>query len=179
MPSAKGKPPPTSALAAPAPAQPPPPGPRLTPELVENLVSGAKTGLFRQAVAESIGLNPEWVDTWLEMGLSSGAVEPFRGFALRYRAAEAASQLPFIHTIQAAATADYKAALAWLEKRWPEQWGQKATKNTQAGTLQASASDEAAEEALVDQLFEAMPPALARVLARRGIKPPDQDPSGD
>lgn len=156
-------------------------GPRLTKQLAEDLVAGASTGLFRGAVAESLGLNPEWLDTWLEMGLSGGAVEPYRMFALKYRAAEQASQLPYIHTIRAAATVDYKAAIAWLQMRYPEQWGLKATKNTQAGALRPSEADEAAEEQLVDQLFETMPPVLQRVLARRGVvvKPPDRDPSED
>lgn len=149
------------------------PGPRLTPELAARLITGAQTGLFRGAVAEAAGLDPDVLDTWLEMGLSSGAVDPYRTFALAYRASEAQAQLPYVQSLQAAATVDWKAALAWLAVRWPEQWGQKATKNTQSGSLKPTAGDEAAEEELVDQLFEAMPPALRRVLAKRGITPPE------
>src|SRR6185436_12775318 len=119
-----------------------------------------------------VGLNPDVLDTWLSMGLSSGATEPFRSFALAYRAAEQQAQLPYIASIQAAATSDWKAAIAWLAARYPEQWGPKATKNTQAGVLLPSASDEQADEAMVDQLLETMPPALQRALARRGIKVP-------
>lgn len=169
-------------LATPPPA---PSGPKLTEELAEKLLLGAQTGMFRSAVAESIGLDPEVLDLWLEMGLSSEAVQPYRGFALRYRAAEAAAQLPYVRAVQSAATMDYKAALAWLAARYPEQWGPKATKNTQAGALKPSSSDEAAEEAMVEQLFELNPPALQRILARRGIKPgptgggsPPPQPSG-
>jgi hypothetical protein len=154
-----------------APADAAPKGPRLTEELAEKLLKGAQTGLFRHAVAESIGLDPDVLDLWLEMGLSSEAVQPYRGFALRYRAAEQAAQLPYIQSIQAAATVDYKAAVLWLQLRYPEQWGVKASKNTQAGVLKPTAGDEAAEEAMVDQLFDLMPPALQRVLARRGIAP--------
>lgn len=149
-----------------------PAGPRLTPELARNLLGGAQTGLFRGAVAESVGLNPDVLDTWLTMGLSSGAVEPYRSFALAYRAAEQKAQLPYIAAVQAAATVDWKAALAYLAARYPEQWGAKATKNTQAGALLPSSGDEQAEEAMVDQLLETMPPALQRALARRGIKVP-------
>lgn len=149
----------------------PTPGPRLTPELANQLLAGAKTGLFRAAVAESVGLSPDVLDTWLEMGLSSGAVEPYRTFAVTYRAYEQQGQLPYIKSIQAAASADYRAAIAWLQLRYPEQWGQRATKNTQAGVLTPSQADEDANEALVEQLFDTMPPALERVLARRGIKP--------
>lgn len=167
-PSETDPPPPAGALAAPASA---PRGPRLTEELAEKLLTGAQTGLFRGAVAESVGLDPETLDLWLEMGLSAEAVQPYRGFALRYRAAEAAAQLPYVQSIQAAATIDYKAAIAWLQLRYPEQWGPRATKNTQAGVLKPSQSDEAADEALVESLFDAMPPALQRVLARKGFAP--------
>jgi hypothetical protein len=145
-----------------------PPGARLTPELAEQLLVGATTGLFRGAVAESLGLDPDVLDTWLEMGLSSGAVEPYRTFALRYRAAEQAAQLPFIKSIQAAAVVDYKAALAWLQVRYPDQWGVKATKNSSAGVLKPSSGDEEAEAAMVDQLLEASPPALQKALAKAG-----------
>lgn len=155
-------------LSAPPPPPPPPPGPRLTPDLASRLLVGAKTGMFRGAVAESVGLNPDVLDTWLTMGLSSGAVEPYRSFALAYRAAEQQAQLPYLAAIQGAATSDWKAALAYLAARYPEQWGPKATKNTQAGALLPSASDELADEALVDQLLETMPPALQRALAKRG-----------
>jgi hypothetical protein len=152
-----------------------PPGPRLTEDLAGKLLTGAKTGLFRGAVAESIGLDPAILDMWLEMGLSSGAVEPYKTFALTYRAYEQVSQLPYIQSIQAAATVDYKAAVVWLQMRFPDQWGVKASKNTSAGVLKPTASDEAAEEAMVDQLFDAAPPALQRVLAKRGIKLPSKE----
>lgn len=146
-----------------------PAGPRLTEELARNLIAGAQTGLFRHAVAESVGLDGDVLDTWLEMGLSSGAVEPYRTFALAYRAAEQNSQRPYIAAIQAAATVDYRAAVAWLQMRFPEQWGPKATKNTQAGSLKPAAGDEAAAEEMVAQLFETMPPALERVLREHGF----------
>jgi hypothetical protein len=149
-----------------------PAGPRLTPELARNLLGGAQTGLFRGAVAESVGLNPDVLDTWLTMGLSSGAVEPYRSFALAYRAAEQKAQLPYIAALQAAATVDWKAALAYLAARYPEQWGAKATKNTQAGALLPSAGDEEAEAAMVEQLLDSPPPALRAILEKHGYKKP-------
>lgn len=156
----------------------------LTPELVEELILGAQTGLFRAAVAETRGLSPEVLDTWLAMGFSSGAVDPYRTFAIRYRAAEQLAQLPYIQSIQTAATEDYHAAIAWLALRYPDQWGKDATKNTSAGSLVPADGDEAAEEALVEQLFETMPPALERILAKFGFTrsataavPPPPSPS--
>jgi hypothetical protein len=146
-----------------------PAAPDLTEVLAAQLILGAKTGLFRAAVAESNGLDPEVLDTWLTMGLSGSAVDPYRTFARDYRAAEQLAQLPYLQSIQRAATEDYRAAIAWLEMRFPDQWGPKATKNTSAGSLMPSAGDEAAEEALVEQLFGAMPPVLQRILERHGF----------
>jgi hypothetical protein len=143
--------------------------PELTAGVAAQLISGAKTGLFRAAVAESVGLDPDVLDTWLTMGLSGSAVDPYRAFAREYRAAEQLAQLPYLQSIQRAATEDYRAAIAWLEMRFPDQWGPKATKNTSAGSLMPSAGDEAAEEALVEQLFGAMPPVLQRILERHGF----------
>lgn len=146
--------------------------PVLTPELVEDLVLGAQTGLFRAAVAESRSLNPDWLDTWLTMGFSSQAVEPYRSFALRYRAAEQLAQLPYIQAIQRAAADDYHAAIDWLKMRYPDQWGKDATKNTSAGALVPAEGDEAAEEAIVLQLFETNPPVLQAILAKFGYVRP-------
>lgn len=157
----------------------------LTPSLAQDLILGAQTGLFRSAVAESQGLDPEVLDTWLAMGFTSGAVDPYLTFALKYRAAEQLAQLPYIQSIQRAAQDDYHAAIEWLKLRYPDQWGRDATKNTSAGSLVPSEGDTAAEEALVEQLFETMPPALERILAKFGFSrsataepAPPQPPSG-
>lgn len=140
----------------------------LTPELAEDLILGAQTGLFPAAVAESRGLDPEVLETWLTMGLASTAVDPYRDFALRYRAAEQLAQLPYIETIQRAATEDYHAAIDWLKIRYPDQWGKDATKAQSAGAFRPTDGDEAAEEAMVEQLFELEPPVLRRILAKFG-----------
>jgi hypothetical protein len=58
-----------------------------------------------------------------------------------------------------------------LRLRYPEQWGKDATKNQSAGALAPSGGDEAAEAALVEQLFELMPPALRRILEKYGVDP--------
>lgn len=165
---------------SPKPTEPAPGTATLTPSLAQDLVLGAQTGLFRAAVAESRSLNPDVLDTWLAMGLSSDATEPYRSFALQYRAAEQLAQLPYINAIQRAATEDYRAAIEWLKLRYPDQWGKDATKNQSAGVLTPTAGDEVAEEALVAQLFELEPPVLLRLLDRFGyIKVPVEGDSND
>lgn len=149
------------------------PAPELTPELARQLIEAAKSGLFKEAAAECVGVDPEVLDTWLRMGLSPGAVEPYRSFARIYRAQESGTQLPHIRAIQAAAAVDWRASIAWLQLRYPDVWGPKATRNAQASALQPSAGDAAAEEELVRQLVRSMPPVLRRLLEEVGCVVPE------
>jgi hypothetical protein len=145
------------------------PGPDLTPELAEQLLRAAKSGVFKETAAEAVGIAPDLLDQWLRMGLSPGAVEPYRTFARAYRAQEQGVQLEAIDAWRAASQHDWKAAQAWLAARYPDQWGPKATRNKQSSDLQPTEADVAAEEAMVEGLLDNPPPALVRLLAKRGI----------
>jgi len=63
----------------------------------------------------------------------------FAGFAASYTHAQAIAELRCVATIQKAATdGDWKAALAWLERRRPEDWGKKETiKVAEVGSSEA------------------------------------------
>lgn len=149
----------------------PPAGPtwELTPDLAKMLLEGARSGLFRAAVAQARGLPLEVLDTWLRMGLSPGSIEPFRSFSRFYVAAEAGAQLPYVAAWQAAAQVDWRAAQAWLAARWPEQWGAKPVQAKPAAELQPTDADAAAEEEMVAALLRARPPVLMRLLEREGL----------
>lgn len=145
----------------------------LTPELASVLLDGARSGLFRAAVAQARGLPVETLDMWLRMGLSPGATEPYRSFARFYVAAEAGAQLPYIAAWQqAAAHGDWRAAQAWLAARWPEQWGERPSQARPAAELQPTTADAAAEEEMVRQLVRARPPVLMRLLEEEGLTAP-------
>lgn len=150
----------------------PAPGWELTPDLAKMLLEGARSGLFRSAVAQARGLPIEVLDTWLRMGLSPGAVEPFRSFSRFYVAAEAGAQLPYVSAWQAAAQVDWRAAQAWLAARWPEQWGPKPTQARAAAELQPTDADAAAEEEMVAALLRSRPPVLMRLLEKEGLLSP-------
>lgn len=146
--------------------------PVLTPELSAKLIQGAGTGLFKEAVAQGVGITAELLDDWLRMGLSPGAVEPYRSFAKRYVAAERGCQLEAVSVWLEAARTDWKAAQAFLAARDAETWGPKATRNRQAADLTPSTADAAAEEQLVEQLIEASPDVLVRLLEKHGWRKP-------
>lgn len=153
---------------------------QLTPELARQLIGAVKAGLFKESAARCCGVAADDLDTWLRMGLSPGAVEPYRSFAKAFVAQEDGQQLKHIDAIQQAAGVDWRASIAWLQLRYPETWGPKATKNRPASSLTPSAADEAAEEELVRQLIAARPPVLVRLLTAAGwVSPPaDQPPPG-
>jgi hypothetical protein len=159
----------TAALAAPA--------PELTPELAGRLLDAARSGLFKETAAEAVGIAPAMLDEWLRMGLSPGAVEPYRTFARAYRAQEQGLQLEAINAWRGASQHDWKAAQAWLAARYPDQWGPKATRNKQSSDLQPSEADVAAERAMVEQLVESRPPILEEILRKAGWVAPVENPA--
>ncbi len=154
-----------------------PSGLELTPELAGKLLEGAKSGMFRGSVAEAVGIEPDRLDMWLTMGFSPGSIEPYRSFARFYRAAEKGSQLAYIAAWQSAAAVDWRAAQAWLAARHPEEWGAKATQNSQSSALQPTAADAEAEEAMVEALIASRPPVLVRLLEKAGVVWPDKPKS--
>lgn len=149
-----------------------PPAPDLTPKLAEDLIAAVKSGLFKEACARCVGIDEETLDLWLRMGLSPGAVDPYRTFARVFVAQEEAQQIPYINAVKSAAAVDWRAAIAWLQLRHPDVWGPKATRNRAAASLQPSEADAAAEAEMVRQLVRTRPPVLDAILLELGWTPP-------
>jgi hypothetical protein len=101
------------------------PGPDLTPELAEQLLRAAKSGVFKETAAEAVGIAPDLLDQWLRMGLSPGATEPYRTFARAYRAQEQGVQLEAIDAWRGAAAHDWKAAQPGSRPGTPTSGGSK------------------------------------------------------
>jgi hypothetical protein len=158
--------------------------PILTPELAETLIQGAATGMFLHGVAEACGVDPEVLEQWLQMGLSSNAVEPYRTFALRYRSQERVPQMTALASVQSA-LGDPNLALKFLALRYPEEFGPKASRTKQAGDLKPQGDDELTEEIMVEQLLLTRPPVVERIFKKLGIQWPDEptqsssDPSAE
>jgi len=145
-----------------------PGGHRLTPQLADQLIAAAKSGLFKEACARCVGVDEGDLDTWLRMGLSPGAVEPYRTFARVFVAQEEGQQLKYIDAWRQAAAVDWRAAAQWLATRYPDVWGPKASRNRPAASLASSEADAAAEEELVRQLIAARPAVLVRLIEEAG-----------
>ncbi len=150
-----------------------PAGYELTPALAEQLISAAKSGLFKEACARCVGISDDTLDLWLRMGLSPGATNPYRDFARVFVAQEEGQALPHINAIKSAAAVDWRAAVTWLQLRHPDVWGPRATRNASAASLRPSDGDAAAEAEMVRQLVESRPAILERILTEAGWTPPN------
>lgn len=153
-----------------------PAGYELTPALAEQLISAAKSGLFKEACARCVGISEDTLDLWLKMGLSPGATQPYRDFARVFVAQEEGQALPHINAIKAAAAVDWRAAVTWLQLRHPDVWGPRATRNHSAASLRPSDADAEAEAEMCRQLIESRPAVLERLLVSAGWIPPSPQP---
>lgn len=136
--------------------------PRLPPELREQLLKGAEAGLPKETVALCSGISSEELDAILQLGLSESAPEPYKTFAITYRARERVEEVNVALSVVSAAKCDWRAGLAWLAARFPRQWGKDANPQNAADLT----TDTSGEAALAEDLLAS--PEFAVWLQDRG-----------
>jgi hypothetical protein len=88
---------------------------KYTPERVQRVVEALEGGNTRRAAASAAGIDEGTLERWMRR---------FAGFAGAVSAAEATAELAHVATIKRAAEdGDWRASLAWLERRRNEDWG--------------------------------------------------------
>lgn len=99
---------------------------KLTPELQERIVQAVRAGNHFEAAARSAGIAQSTFYRWLERGAEEddGAYSDFRA---ALRRAEAESEVHAVAVIRKAMTDDWRAALALIERRYPERWRRQQT----------------------------------------------------
>jgi hypothetical protein len=97
---------------------------KLTPEVRQRLLDALRKGSTRKAAAESAGIGYSTFRGWLAAGRS----EPEAGLSALLadiKRAEAEAVVAAVDIIgKAAAGGAWQAAAWWLERRYPEDWGQ-------------------------------------------------------
>ena len=91
---------------------------KLTPERRDRIVKAMGAGNYLEAAARSAGVHPSTVYRWLERAER----EPdglYRDFAEEVRRAEADAEVHAVAIVRRAMAEDWKAALAYLERRHP------------------------------------------------------------
>src|SRR4051812_16727640 len=96
--------------------------PKITPELVAQLVKAVRAGNFREPAARSCGVSVRTLRNWLARGKQFP--EGLYGELLHgLMEADAAAELEMIRRVRSAAKDDAKHAEWWLERKYPERWG--------------------------------------------------------
>jgi len=94
---------------------------KLTPAIHDKIVGAVRMGNYRRAAGAYAGIGETTLTTWMKRGKASP-----RSVHGRFRAAvleaEAAAEIEAVGFIRKAAQGDWKAALAWLERKRPDHW---------------------------------------------------------
>lgn len=98
---------------------------KLTPEVHAAIVDKMRAGSFLDHAARLSGVHPSTVHRWLEQGDPEDAPEPYASFAADFRQAEAEAEETAKEQLRTWGGTEWKATLAFLERRFPDRWGQK------------------------------------------------------
>lgn len=97
----------------------------LTKQVQEKVCRAIADGQTREVAARLANVSPASLYAWLKQGRED-ASGPFLEFLEAFRRAEAESEEQMVLAIRLAAVDDWRAAVAWLEKRRPKVWGRDA-----------------------------------------------------
>ena len=95
---------------------------KLTEDLKEQLCRLISAGNYINTACQVAGITEQAFHSWIRRGLyeEEGI---YHDFARAVERAEAQAKARNVAIIQAAAKDDWRAALTWLERRYPEEWG--------------------------------------------------------
>lgn len=118
---------------------------KLTSELQTRIVQAIRAGNYADAAARSAGISPSTYYRWLERGerAASGAHREFRDAVKR---AEADAEVHAVAIVRKAMAEDWRAAMAYLERRYPERWRRRET--TELTGLEVSRAPKEADPAI-------------------------------
>lgn len=90
---------------------------KLTPKLTETICAFIRTGNFAKVAAEAAGISEATFYRWL-----SDEGDQFREFQESVARASAEAEVAAVEVLQAAFQDDWRAALEFLKRRFPERW---------------------------------------------------------
>ena len=100
----------------------------LTPELHTKIVGLVAGGNYAQVAAQACGIHESTYYDWLETGeadLEANKTTPFGELAKAIKLARAEAQTMAVLAVRRAFGTDWKAAMTYLERTDPKQWGRK------------------------------------------------------
>lgn len=137
--------------------------PKLNPELQERIVAALVAGNYVEPACRASGISPSTYYRWLERG-EAEEEGLYRAFAEAVWKAEAAAEMSALRVIRGAMVEDWRAALAFLERRHAQRWGRRpAAERSEAA---APASLEARSQFDLSRLSQEELASLEGLLAR-------------
>jgi len=97
---------------------------KLTDDVRRRITDAVLIGASRACAAGAAGIGESTFYRWLERGEASSK-GPFREFWEAVSEAECQAELAAVRCWQAAMANDWRAAMHFLERRFPERWGPK------------------------------------------------------
>ena len=105
---------------------------KLTPEVQEKVVAAISNGSYAVVAAELAGISESTYYAWKQRGeedLAAGNASPYLEFLEAIKNAEAAIEMRLVASCTHAAikqrpdgSYDWKAAMTFMERRWPNRW---------------------------------------------------------
>src|SRR5512144_2790196 len=94
----------------------------LAAEVREQLLAAVRAGNYPKQAAEAAGIDRATFYRWLAKGREPAAPKEYRDFCDALTRAEAQAEVHAVAVIRCAMQDDWRAAVAYLERRHPEGW---------------------------------------------------------
>jgi len=105
---------------------------KLTPEVHTQILNFIRLGNFRKHAAQAAGIDEKTMKNWMRWGQLENPKEPYGTFAAEVLKAENEAISNNVLYVQSAAAQDWKAAKYFLERKAPQEWGDKAKQGVKA-----------------------------------------------
>lgn len=97
---------------------------KLTPELIKEAEALLKVGNYARTVCDYLGIHESTWYKWLQEGeAASKGIK--REFFEAIKKAESTAEIRNVKIVNTAAENDWRAAMTYLERKFPDRWGKK------------------------------------------------------
>ncbi|MFO7948118.1 MAG: hypothetical protein R6V19_15035 [Armatimonadota bacterium] len=96
---------------------------KLTAKLQDEICGHLASGCYAVTACELAGISESTFYNWLERGRDGE--DPFLEFLESVKKAEAQAEVKALTIIQNAMADDWKAAMTWLERKFPDRWARR------------------------------------------------------
>ena len=95
---------------------------KLTPEVQKTIVDALAAGVYLETAAAAAGISRETLNEWLRNGAKYKEGKQ-KVFSDAVKKALATTETRLVTTVNLASASQWQAAMALLERRWPQRWG--------------------------------------------------------